>query len=73
MCSSDLLLAYLMRNRGRVVPQAELIEHIYSDDGERDLNAIEALVVRLRKKVGVGIIETRRGFGYMVPEPGPGA
>ena len=49
-----LLLAYLMRNRGRVVPQAELIEHIYSDDGERDLNAIEALVVRLRKKVGVG-------------------
>lgn len=31
------------------------------------LNAIEALVGRLRKKLKTDIIETRRGFGYIVP------
>lgn len=67
------LLAYLMRNRGRLVAQAELIDHIYGDDAERDLNAIEALVVRLRKKVGAGTIETRRGFGYVIPDSAPSA
>jgi DNA-binding response OmpR family regulator len=60
------LLNYLLHHRGRVVSQAELGENLYSHDSERDSNAIEALIGRLRRKLKAGIIETRRGFGYTV-------
>lgn len=62
------LLSYLMHHAGRVVSQLELTEHLYAQDFERDSNAIEVLVGRVRRKLGVDLIETRRGFGYMVPE-----
>lgn len=60
------LVAYLMHHRGRVVPAPELLEHLYGDDDAREANALEALVARLRKKLGSGAIETRRGFGYVI-------
>lgn len=60
------LIAYLMHHKGRVVPAGELIEHLYGDDDARDANALEALIVRLRRKLGADAIETRRGFGYLV-------
>jgi DNA-binding response OmpR family regulator len=63
------LLNYLFHHRGRVVSQAELSENLYSHDSERDSNAIEALVGRLRRKLKADIIETRRGFGYIVQPP----
>jgi two-component system OmpR family response regulator len=62
------LVAYLLHHMGRVVPPGEIIEHLYGDDDARDANALEALITRLRKKIGVDLIETRRGFGYLVPE-----
>jgi len=61
------LVAYLMLNRGRVVPQHELMDHVYGHDADRDPNALEALLGRVRRKLGVELIETRRGFGYAVP------
>lgn len=61
------LVAYLMHHAGRVVPAGELIEHLYGDDDARDANALEAVVARLRRKLGSDAIETRRGFGYVVP------
>ena len=63
------LLSYLMHHAGRVVSQLELTEHLYTQDFERESNAIEVLVGRVRRKLGVDLIETRRGFGYMAPEP----
>ncbi len=63
------LLSYLMHHAGRVVSQIELTEHLYAQDFERDSNAIEVLVGRVRRKLGVDLIETRRGFGYIVSEP----
>ena len=60
------LLAYLALNRSRTVPPTELIEHLYGDDDARDLNALEAVVARLRRKLGNGAIGTRRGFGYFL-------
>ncbi|ADJ24595.1 two component transcriptional regulator, winged helix family [Hyphomicrobium denitrificans ATCC 51888] len=63
------LIGYLMHHKGRVVPPTELIEHLYGDDDARDANALEAVVTRLRRKLGQETIETRRGFGYMVSEP----
>ncbi|CUA97653.1 response regulator transcription factor [Pannonibacter indicus] len=59
------LTAYLLHHKGRVVPPAELLEHLYGDDDARDFNALEAVITRLRKKLGPDAIETRRGFGYM--------
>ena len=61
-------LSYLLHHAGRVVMTTELIEHLYGHDDDRDPNAVEVLMGRLRKKLGVNLIETRRGFGYTVPE-----
>lgn len=62
------LVAYLLHHKGRVVSPGELIEHLYGDDDARDANALEAVIMRLRKKLGAGAVETRRGFGYIIPE-----
>jgi two-component system OmpR family response regulator len=61
------LVAYLVHHKGRVVPPSELIEHLYGDDDARDANALEAIITRLRRKLGSDAIETRRGFGYCIP------
>jgi two-component system OmpR family response regulator len=58
------VLAYLMHHRGRVVSQAELSQHIYSQDLDRDSNTVEVFIARLRRKLGAAFIETVRGFGY---------
>lgn len=60
------LVAYLMHHKERVVPGPELLEHLYGDDDAHEVNALEAIVARLRKKLGPGAIETRRGFGYLI-------
>jgi len=62
------LLSYLIHHRDRVVSQLELTEHVYGEEVERDSNAIEVLVARVRRKLGVDLIRTRRGFGYTVPD-----
>lgn len=62
------LVAYLLHHKGRVVPGTELIEHLYGDDDARDINALEAVLKRLRKKLGPDTIETRRGFGYIIAD-----
>ena len=63
------VMAYLMLHRGRVVPPGELLEHLHGTDDAREANALEAVVARLRKKVGPTAIETRRGFGYQIAGP----
>ena len=65
------LVAYLLRHRGRVVSQHELDENVYGHGEDHDSNALEVLVGRVRKKLGPELIETRRGFGYLVPEAPP--
>lgn len=60
------LIAYLMHHHGRVVSQQELSEHLQSVHFERESNAIEVLVGRVRRKLPIPLIETRRGFGYIV-------
>ena len=60
------VLSYLMHHRGRVVSQAEIIEHIYAQDFDRDSNTVEVFVGRLRRKLGASLIETVRGLGYRI-------
>ena len=63
------LLSYLLHHKGRVVSRAELVEHLYDQDFDRDSNTIEVFVGRLRKKLGVEVLRTIRGLGYCVTEP----
>ena len=60
------LLSYLMHHAGRIVSRGELTEHLYEQDFDRDSNTIEVFVGRLRKKLGVELIQTVRGLGYLV-------
>jgi two-component system OmpR family response regulator len=60
------VLSYLMHHRGRIVSQAELTEHIYSQGFDRDSNTVEVFVARLRRKLGADFIETVRGLGYRI-------
>ena len=62
------LVAYLMLNKGRVVSQQELSEHLQSVHFDRESNAVEVLIGRVRRKLPNALIETRRGFGYLVPD-----
>ena len=66
------LLAYLMHHVGEVVSRTELVEHLYDQDFDRDSNTIEVFVGRLRKKMGVDLIETVRGMGYRIRSEGGG-
>ena len=67
------LLSYLMHHTGRVVSRAELTEHLYDQDFDRDSNTIEVFVGRLRKKLAVDLIQTVRGLGYLVDPNQPQA
>ena len=65
------LLSYLMHHAGRIVSRGELTEHLYDQDFDRDSNTIEVFVGRLRKKLGVDLIQTVRGLGYLLEPPRP--
>jgi two-component system OmpR family response regulator len=67
------VLEYLMLHRDRVVSRTELIEHLYDQDFDRDSNTIEVFIGRLRKKVPADLIETIRGLGYRIVDPGHAA
>jgi len=62
------LLAYLVKQRGVVVPKSELADYLYPHDQDRDSNVLEVLVGRLRRKLDpdgcLTPIETLRGRGY---------
>ncbi|QND52407.1 response regulator transcription factor [Phyllobacterium sp. 628] len=60
------LLSYLMHHMDEVVSRTELVEHLYDQDFDRDSNTIEVFVGRLRKKMGIDLIETIRGMGYRI-------
>lgn len=55
-----------LRARALVLPPTELLDHLYGDEDSRETNALEAIIVRIRRKLGPGIIGTRRGFGYFL-------
>jgi DNA-binding response OmpR family regulator len=60
------LLRYLMHHGNRVVSKIELSEHLYASEHEPDSNAVEVLVGRIRRKLGLNLVQSRRGFGYVV-------
>lgn len=71
------VLLYLLLHAGKVVSKAELHEHLYAEDAERDSNVIEVFIRRLRSKLDpdatLNPITTLRGSGYRWDLPGPGS
>lgn len=64
------LLEYLMRNAGRAVTRAMLLEHVWDLHFDPRTNIVETHVSRLRSKVdrghGAELIHTLRGIGYIL-------
>ncbi len=60
------ILSYLIHHKNRIVSRSELAEHLYDANADRDFKSIEVVIGRLRKKTGEGVIETRRGEGYVL-------
>ena len=64
------LLELLVRNAGRVVSRAEILDSVWGNGREVTENTLDAFVRLLRKKVDQEfedkLIRTHRGFGYSV-------
>jgi len=60
------LLRYFMLHPQTILSKSRLTEHVYDYDSDKDSNVIEVYVRRLRQKLGEGVIETRRGQGYVL-------
>ncbi len=64
------LLEYLLRNKDKVINKDELITHVWSDDDDVLPNTVEVYIGYLRnkidKKYNADIIQTKRGFGYII-------
>mgnify|MGYP000005105762 CR=1 FL=1 len=62
------LLEYFMRHPMRILSKVTLMEYLYEEDLERDINILEVMVGRLRRKLdpdnSLKPIETLRGRGY---------
>jgi DNA-binding response OmpR family regulator len=62
------MMTLFMGKPGEVLSPAELASQVQGRDDDAAKNAVEAMVARLRKKTDSDAIETRRGFGYVLPE-----
>lgn len=60
------LLQTLMERTGRIVRREALENSIYGLDNIVGRSALEVLVHGLRRKLGADILQTVRGFGYML-------
>jgi DNA-binding response OmpR family regulator len=64
------LLEVLMRNEGRVLPQAQILDHVWGYDAWPESNLVPVYVTYLRRKfdrLGVPLqIKSVRGVGYML-------
>ncbi|MCB5425022.1 response regulator transcription factor [Altererythrobacter sp. CC-YST694] len=58
------LLHLFLRRAGQVLSQGDILENLYELDAPRELNTIEVMVGRLRRKIGKERITTLRGLGY---------
>ncbi|WOH63531.1 response regulator transcription factor [Bradyrhizobium sp. BWA-3-5] len=68
------LLEYLVRNEGRVVSRAMLLQHVWDLHFDPSTNIIDVYVGRVRRKVdgqqAYPLIHTVRGVGYSLRAPG---
>lgn len=57
-----LLVEFLVKNRGRIVPTEEIADYVWDD--YIDMNSLRVLVYKLRKKLPFELITNIKGSGY---------
>lgn len=62
------ILAYLIQRKDCVVSRSEISEHVYARDLDPDSNTLDVLIGRIRRKLGVPLIQTERGRGFCLTE-----
>src|SRR5262249_39932905 len=66
------LLAYLMRNAGKVLTKGQIVDHVWGYAAEATSNVVEIYIHYVRDKVDRGfprpLIRTIRGVGYTIKE-----
>jgi DNA-binding response OmpR family regulator len=71
------LLEYLMRNAGRCITRAMIIEHVWNISFDTTTNVVDVYINYLRKKVDENtprkLIQTVRGMGYLLSASGGNA
>ena len=69
------LLEYLMRNAGRRITRAMIVEHVWNLSFDTTTNIVDVYINYLRKKVDEAfsphLIHTVRGVGYELSTPAP--
>ncbi|MEO8699343.1 MAG: response regulator transcription factor [Kofleriaceae bacterium] len=60
------LLEYLALRAGQLVTRTEIWEHVYDFNSDNHSNVVDVYVGYLRRKLGAGVIQTRRGQGYVM-------
>ena len=64
------LLRYLMLNPNRVLSKAQILDHVWEYDFNGDAGIVESYISYLRRKLdphsSEPLIQTKRGFGYML-------
>lgn len=64
------LLKYLMLNPNRVLSKAQILDHVWEYDFNGDAGIVESYISYLRRKIDPhteeSLIQTKRGFGYML-------
>jgi two-component system response regulator QseB len=63
------LLRVMLENAGKVLGRKDLEESLYAWKDEVDSNAVEVHIHRIRKKLGIELIRTIRGVGYIIDKP----
>lgn len=63
------ILAYLIHQPGVVISRTEIAEHVYERDTDPDSNALDVLIGRIRRKLGLPMLKTVRGRGFRLGEP----
>lgn len=65
-----MLLEYLMKNHGKVVSRAMILDHVWDSNADPFSNTIETHIANIRKKIDAGdknkLIKTIPGRGYMI-------
>ena len=70
-----LILEYLMRHIGRIVPRSDLVEAVWGNERAVENNTVDVFIFQLRNKIeasgGRRLLQTVRGFGYTMRESEP--
>jgi two-component system OmpR family response regulator len=61
-----VILEYLALHRGTLITRSDLYEHVFDENDDTLSNLIDVHISNLRKKLGHGLITTRRGLGYCI-------